>query len=468
MLKSLTIKRSHWVFVAFLIFSSPFCCASDSTKADDEAAAVQWLKSSAHPFSSAGLPVEDMQPLVTALHSAQVVGIGEATHGSHEDESFKADLMKALILKGRLDVFFLEANRQVGADLDDYVAGKGGDLPTLLRSPSLFRNLRNEEFADLILWIRAYNIQADHPIRIVGIDCQDGGTDDEFALRFIRARDRSLAARFDGAFGSLLAPTGRPRWAVWSTSTGKADYQKADVASREIEALFTTHRDAWSREPGYADAAYAAKTASQAFNAFELDGGRGDPQKDAMVYYGRRDRYMASNLLAQLDERSGVFWAHDMHVMAALQPSDGWPKGYTWVGREVHRTLGDKYQTVTFAWSKGTFRAQTQLENIDAAVMHRTPLVPHTLPNDGPDDLGGVLLRTGFEGFWADLRTLPHAAWAQRFTSTSYARGWAGWRVDEKAWNQDISDRASLRPATDILVWFKQITPSRMLPGDDF
>jgi hypothetical protein len=77
-------------------------------------------------------------------------------------------------------------------------------------------------------------------------------------------------------------------------------------------------------------------------------------------------------------------------------------------------------------------------------------------------------MRVGPDRYWVDLRTLPQEAWAQRFSSTAYARGWAGWGVDAKTWNKGDVDTASLRPGTDILVWFRQITPSHVLPGDDF
>ena len=453
--------------IACLALAAGFAPAfADDTKQADEAAAIRWLKTSAHPLMHAASSSDDLQPLVAALDAAQVIGIGEATHGSHEDWAFKADLIKALIEQGRVDLVVLEANRQIGADLDGYVVGRGGDLPTLLRSPSLFRNLRTEEFADLMVWIRAWNIQAAEPVHVLGIDCQDGGVDAEAALAFVRARDRRLAKPFENAFGSLTAKKSPSRFAVWANSANTVDYAKAMKASERLDKLFETHRDAWLSAPGYQEAAYAAKVAREAFDAFALENGRGDPEKDAMEYYGRRDRYMAANLLEQLDGRRAVFSAHDMHVLAELPAN--WPIGLTWVGCEVRRVLGERYQTVTFAWSRGAFRAQTQTGDPAEEVAHRKPLVPQTLPNDRPEDLGGVLVQAGFERFWADLRTLPEEPWAQRFAATPYPRGWAGWRVDAKTWNQDVSDLASLRPATDILVWFEQITPSHMLPGDDF
>jgi erythromycin esterase len=434
----------------------------------DEAAAVEWLGGSSHSFTEEAATSEELQPLIAALSGAQIIGIGEATHGSHEDQSFKANLIKALIEHGLADLLILESNRQVGSDLDAYVVSGRGDLATSLRSPSFFRVWRTEEFADLILWIRAYNIQTDHPVHVIGVDCQDGGVDAVLALRFVSNRDRATASRLEKAFGPLVAAHGAPRFGVWATTANKTDYQAAMSASIELEALFAAHGPAWSALPGYPEAAYAAKTARQAFHAFELDGGRGDTDKDGAAYYGRRDHYMAENVLASASGRRGVFWAHDMHVLGEVPATDAWPTGYTWVGRELRHALGDRYQTVTFAWSQGAFRAQTITDSADAEVVNRKPLVPQTFPNDRAGDLGGVLMRVGPDRYWVDLRTLPQEAWAQRFSSTAYARGWAGWGVDAKTWNKGDVDTASLRPGTDILVWFRQITPSHVLPGDDF
>lgn len=446
----------------------PFGAAAADIPKADEKAAIRWLKVSAHSFSSADASANELLPLADRLVTAQVIGVGEATHGSHEDQAFKASLIKTLVQQGQLRYLVLEANRQIGSDLDDYVAGRGGDLPTLLRSPSFFRIWRDEEFAGLILWLRAWNVQSDRPVRIIGIDCQDAGVDAQSALRFVAAHDAPLARSFDGAFGSLLAAGDPPRFPVWSTSAAAREYGSAMQASRRLLDLFETHRDTWAADPGYGEAAYAAKTAWQAFSAFELEGARGDPDKNGMAYFGRRDRYMAANMQERLEGRRGVFWAHDEHVIADLPATDKWPADYTWVGREMRQALGDKYQTVTFAWSRGEFRAQSSSGDHGGDVTHRKPLVPQHFPSDRQGDLGGLLIRIGPERFWVDLRELPHEPWVPSFASTPWFRGWAGWEVDPSEWDIGGDARASLRPATDILVWFKQITPSRLLPGDDF
>ena len=121
-----------------------------------------------------------------------------------------------------------------------------------------------------------------------------------------------------------------------------------------------------------------------------------------------------------------------------------------------------------FAWSEGSFRAQTMTSDDSSEIVHRKMLVPQYLPNDLPGDLGGVLEKTGSDRFWIDLRSQPTQPSIEQFLSVSYNRGWPGWGLDPKKWNTDPNDRAPLRPGTDILVWFKRITPSHLLPGDDF
>jgi len=437
--------------------------------AGDETAAVQWIKATAHSFSSESPSDGEFAPLVASLTGAQVIGIGEVTHGDHEDQAFKAELIKALVRENRVQLLLLESNRQVGADLDAYVMGRGGDLPTLLRSPSFFRVWRTDEFADLILWLRAYNVQATSPIRIVGIDVQDAGTDADVALHFLSDHDRTAADRLRSAFGKDLLPgPGSKRFSVWQAAATKSEYDTATQASIELDRIFRDHRAAWSSSPGFDEAANAAQTARQALNTFEFDNNRAPATAMTADYYARRDRFMAANAIDHLDGRTAAFWAHDLHVLADIPTSTAWPADYTWVGRELRRKLGNGYKTVDFAWSEGSFRAQIMTSDDSNEILHRKPLVPQYLPNNLPGDLGGALERTGLERFWIDLRSPPDQPSIARFLSVSYNRGWPGWGLYPNKWNTDPNDRAPLRPGTDILVWFKHITPSHLLPGDDF
>ncbi|TCJ38386.1 erythromycin esterase family protein [Parafrankia sp. BMG5.11] len=126
----------------------------------DEEAARRWIAINLQAFSSNSPEPSELAAITTGLEGARVIGIGEATHGSHEDLTFKAALIKQLVRGGRIDVIALEANRAVEVALDGYVRRGVGDPVALVRSPSFFRIWRTEEFVDLITWLRAWRSPA--------------------------------------------------------------------------------------------------------------------------------------------------------------------------------------------------------------------------------------------------------------------------------------------------------------------
>ena len=161
------------------------------------AAAVAWIKADAHLLSGADAAPDELEPLAARLSGVRVIGLGEATHGDHEDQQFKANLIKQLVRDGAVTAVVLEANRDAARGFDAYVRKGEGDPVALMRSPSFFRVTRDEEFASLLVWLRAWNQTTDRPVRIIGIDDQDAGRDAAFALAMVARHDPALAQGAD-------------------------------------------------------------------------------------------------------------------------------------------------------------------------------------------------------------------------------------------------------------------------------
>lgn len=143
-----------------------------ATPAED-AAFTAWVAANATPISAAGPTEADLAPIVAGLAGASIVGIGEATHGTHEDQAFKAELIKALVRTGQVRLLLMESNLAPNARLDDYVRAGIGDPADALRDLSQFRNVKGDEFAGLVLWMRAWNLaHPDDMVRIAGPDAQ--------------------------------------------------------------------------------------------------------------------------------------------------------------------------------------------------------------------------------------------------------------------------------------------------------
>src|SRR3546814_16193985 len=83
---------------------------------------LEWIRSHGHALAATDPTPDDLRSLATALGSPRVIGIGEITHGTHEDLAVKSALIRALIERGDIDCLVFELNRRVGERLQRFVA----------------------------------------------------------------------------------------------------------------------------------------------------------------------------------------------------------------------------------------------------------------------------------------------------------------------------------------------------------
>ena len=439
---------------------------------EEEAAAVQWLKASGKAFDPSAYGEADLAPLAEILGKSRIIGIGEATHGDHQDQQFKADLIKQLVRMGKVQVLAIEANRDAGYGFDRYVRFGEGDLAEVVRNGSFFAIWKGDEFAGLMLWLRAWNLQSAQKVRIIGIDDQDPGRDGAFACAFLDRFDKAAAKRLRAGMGSLLPATGAgfPRFAKWWLEVPKAEADRARDSAAALRQWFETAPARARADPGFESAKWAAETARQAFAIYELERPEADQSKRDTAYYTRRDRYMADNAVAMLgaDEHAAI-WAHDIHVLEEL-PQYARDMGGETLGSLIRQRIGADYATVGFTWSRGSFRGMRMKSEADMAESMRNPSNDVlTLPNDRVGEAGHLFDQTGAQAMWIDFSTRPRGALLDAWARRPYWRGYAGWGVVESDWqkfNPEAGDIAlGLTIGHDVMVWFRTISPSRRWPS---
>ena len=132
---------------------------------------VQWIEqhatalSSTHPDAS----VSELEPLRGVVGDASVVGLGESTHGSHEQFELKHRMVRFLVEEMGFRTVAFEADFASGVMIDRYVLSGEGDpqrLVAQLSSPFW----ATEEILDLVEWMRDYNETHDDPVRFFGSD----------------------------------------------------------------------------------------------------------------------------------------------------------------------------------------------------------------------------------------------------------------------------------------------------------
>lgn len=416
-----------------------------------EAGVLDWLKTAAKPFSAATPSATELEPLVDSIGNARVVGIGEITHGTHEDLAFKSALIQALIRRGDINALVFELNRRSGERLDQFVARGSAetDAAAAMRDAQVYGVWMTHELADLLAWVRTYNASAARPVRIVGVDVQDASADLEAALAALERFDRTRAS----ALRADLAP--------WLTAEASKQHQSATVQTldspkwqRSRDAARALASALKSRD---AEASWVAEAAVAAIEMMEYD----IPGKAATYFdtpadvAGRRDAAMAHRLLQAVPAgRRGIFWAHNDHLARGGLPAG---MGLDSAGTHLHQALGPAdYRVVTFLGRDITFNAKGVA---NSRVADRTHPYEAWRYVAGLDDLASLFARAGKPMYWADVSRMPPGLPGIVFRLHPYGQPSFGWNA---------SDPFPVIPTafgyqSDIVVFFETMTPSRRL-----
>ena len=415
-----------------------------------EGAVLPWFKANTRSFDPAR-PDSLWTPAMAAqLAGARIVGLGEATHGSHEDIMAKAALVKGLVVSGQVTALYLEVNAPGGRELDAFIAGAAGDPVARLRTAKVFKVTKSRPLADLLGWLRDWNRTAALPVRIFGIDCQATAQDAASALEAFKALDPAAAAPLAARLAPIVSAKAQAlRFPVLIKSLTTAQLKDAMKA---LEALSA----ALKARPGAADAQYAARTAWQGLKAFELETADGKMTGDLAEYFSRRDRFMAENILKAPVSGGGVFWGHNMHV------AGGEPAGSNFLptGGALRQALGDGYRCVVFEYGEARFNAVPALPLAPSPSAADPNKVIHWSGKGGR--LAGLLSKARTGSHWVPVRDLPDDKAGQDWRNLTYRLAWPGYAA--------VPSTALLLDADypcgrmfDIIVYLEQLTPSRPL-----
>jgi erythromycin esterase len=145
--------------------------AQPDTPASVTGAVTEWIRRRAHRLitSDPDATSQDLWPLLGMIRDAVVVGLGESTHGAHEQFTLKHRLVRFLVEHMGFRSLVLEEDWTKGIQIDEYLLGGQSDPRALLTDAGL--PWRTEEILDLITWMRAHNQRhPTDPLRFVGAD----------------------------------------------------------------------------------------------------------------------------------------------------------------------------------------------------------------------------------------------------------------------------------------------------------
>ncbi|MFC9388499.1 erythromycin esterase family protein [Streptomyces venezuelae] len=340
----------------------------------------------------------DLRPFGRMVGDARVVGLGEASHSSHEFFTVKHRILRYLVEEKGFRAFALEAPWSTGLRLDAYLVRGEGDLKQIMDEEfqGTYRWWNNAEYRNLFQWIRAYNVEhPKDPVRFVG---DDGG----FAGAELYDKVNAYAAAARPDLAPQLTELYRGLRPATDAETYVNDYLSKPMAERKELAERTGRAvDLLEQRPGTdADAhAWAVQHATAIHQmttlfAFDWD----DPQSipDLMLY---RDRIMAENV-AWWQQQTGdkiMLAAHNGHIALKTYIPGAYPRVQ---GDFLRERLGGGYLSVGLTFDHGSFNAFGS----DGGV-HRFTVGPAT-----PGTAEHTLDRVRYRDFVVDLRNAPAAA----------------------------------------------------------
>ena len=135
--------------------------------AESEAIEFEEIRSLATPLRT----VQDLDPLLEVLDGRRFIAIGEASHGTHEFHMWRCELTRRLIESGDISFIGVEGDWPDCWRIDRWVRGVDGQhldarhvLAGFERGPTWM--WANEEVADFLDWLRAFNLDRDERLRV--------------------------------------------------------------------------------------------------------------------------------------------------------------------------------------------------------------------------------------------------------------------------------------------------------------
>ncbi|QDH33667.1 erythromycin esterase family protein [Porphyrobacter sp. YT40] len=423
---------------------------------EERAAIARWLDGHAVGIAIPRHAPDDGQDagatrMAEALERGSIIGLGEATHGSQEEQVVRFGLVRALVSAGKVSVIAIEANRLPSEALNRYIGGEPGDLARIMADPALFDVLRTDEFTRLLQWLRRWNSKSGHPrITLVGVDVQDPANELRTALAMVAdGPDHDKVARLRQIAGPLLADEAA-KLADWLSAATYAQHQEQLRNARALRDFIRAEMPRQRRALMLVENAVAGL---EAFEYYPVDARSMAIPPD---FVGRRDRAIARNVQAAAEQGRLVFLAHDTHVVAA-------PASYRHitapsVGSDLRQKLGTQYVTVNFAWGTGAVKAidLSALNSPGGKMPNRTEV---RLPAAEEGDLAFLLKGSSAQSFWFRPDWLPAVSWGSKLRDCPMGRRWVGAAIDPAAWDTTKGLHA-LSKGTDLLVWIRDISPS--------
>jgi len=153
-----------------------FCCSfvTQGSEKPDSLLLLKQLNSSAIPISlDSAVNDEQFSFLRQSIKESRIVGLGEATHGTHEFMKGHTEIIKYLISNMNFKVIVFESGYGGTDLLNKYITGENVSINKAIYNIG-FINFMNYDILSFVKWLREYNSNKtnEEQVKVYGCDSQ--------------------------------------------------------------------------------------------------------------------------------------------------------------------------------------------------------------------------------------------------------------------------------------------------------
>ncbi|MEO8621487.1 MAG: erythromycin esterase family protein [bacterium] len=329
---------------------------------------------------------DDFHRLMAMVGNAQLVLIGEASHGTHEFYKIRAEITKRLIREKGFGAVAVEADWPDASRVNRFVLGGGSDVDAIEALGGFKRfpqwMWRNADVLDFVGWLKTHN--AAQPsfdgVGFYGLDLYSLHASMDAVLTYLRAVDPDAARRAEARYACFDHFGADPQRYGYATSLGLTPSCERAVVDQLVDLRRSASGYLRSDGPDAAGSLFfAEQNANVVANAERyyraMFGSRASS-------WNLRDRHMADTLdalIRYLSQRRVpppkiVVWAHNSHLGDA-RATEMTRRGELNVGQLVRERHGAAAVLIGFTTFEGSVTAAADWDQ-PAQCMQVRPALP--------------------------------------------------------------------------------------------
>jgi erythromycin esterase len=315
---------------------------------------LSWLRKNAYPldYVGPGKPTNDLAAFKNFTADAQIIALGESTHGTSEFFRLKHRLLEYAVKELGIRVFAIEDNQLVIERANKYVMGGKGSARSSMNG--MFSVWQNREVHDLIQWMRSYNDE--HPedkVSFMGFDIQQLNLPLDSLFAYLERQSPSLLQEASSRLEALknnvnnyYTLSDNEKLKAWKNATTVYNLVKKHSADwfNESNNKADSMQIIWGEQ-------YALLVKQYTENIY----------KGHQSLY--RDEAMAENIRwiheKYAPNKRIIVWAHDLHISLGTHPEDSlnYYSGKS-MGAQLRKHYGQQYKAYGLWSYTGTYWAQ--------------------------------------------------------------------------------------------------------------